>query len=108
DKRALGRGKRLQDDLLQAIEALRPDPQIPPDAPAARTYQLLALRYLGAQETTEVQRQLAIGKTGYYADHQRALDAVASLLWERWPPANVDELASPSLPPAPEPEPRPV
>jgi non-specific serine/threonine protein kinase len=84
DRRAPGRGKRLQDELTQAIEALKPDTQVPTDSPAARNYYLLVRRYMDAQETTEVQRHLAIGKTEYYADHQHALDAVASVLWERW------------------------
>jgi predicted ATPase len=89
DKRASGRGQRLQDDLLQAIEALRPSLQVPNDAPSARNYQLLTNRYVEAQEATEVQHRLAIGKTEYYADQQRALDAVASVLWERWCPEPV-------------------
>jgi non-specific serine/threonine protein kinase len=95
DKRASGRGKRLQDDLLQAIEALKPSPQVPGDAVAARTYQLLVGRYVDAEETTEVQRRLAIGKTEYYADHQRALNAVASILWERWRPEASEEAKPP-------------
>jgi non-specific serine/threonine protein kinase len=86
DKRASGRGKRLQDDLLQAIEALKPSPQVASEAAAARTYQLLVCRYVDALNLTEVQRRLAIGKTEYYADHQRSLDAVASVLWELWQP----------------------
>jgi non-specific serine/threonine protein kinase len=95
DKRVPGRGKRLQEELLQAIEAMRPDSQVPADSAAARSYQLLARRYVDALDTTEVQRQLAIGKTEYYADHQRALDAVASVLWERWQPKTTAEPAPP-------------
>ena len=93
DKQASGRGKRLQDELLRAIHGLQPDPAISAVA-AQRTYRLLALRYVEAQEATDVQKQLAIGKTEYYADHQRALDAVASVLWERWQPERSGESAS--------------
>jgi non-specific serine/threonine protein kinase len=93
DKRPPGRGKRLQDELFQAIEALRPDSQVPADSPAARNYQLLTRRYVDALDVSDVQRQLAIGKTEYYADHQRALDAVASVLWERWQPESTEEPA---------------
>jgi non-specific serine/threonine protein kinase len=104
DKRAPGRGKRLQDDLLQAIEALQPDSQVPADSAATRNYQILARRYLDALETAEVQRQLAIGKTEYYADHQRALEAVASLLWERWQPERTEEPTPGQAHPLPAPQ----
>jgi non-specific serine/threonine protein kinase len=104
DKRAPGRGKRLQDELLQAIEALGPDPKVSADSSIARTYQLLNRRYVEALDTTEVQRQLAIGKTEYYTDHQRALDAVASVLWERWQPETVEEPEPRQARSRPEPE----
>jgi predicted ATPase len=101
DRRAPGRGKRLQDDLNQAIEALRPDPGVPDDSPAVRRYQLLARRYVEGLEAVEVQQQLAIGKTEYYANHQDALEAVASLLWERWQPDGAGAPAQPSAVPVP-------
>jgi ATP-dependent Clp protease ATP-binding subunit ClpA len=85
-RRSAGRGKRLQEDLIQAIEALRPGTGVRTDSLAARRYQLLAQRYLEGQDVADVQKQLAIGKTEYYAELQQALDAVASYLWERWHP----------------------
>jgi non-specific serine/threonine protein kinase len=53
---------------------------------AGRGYQLLVQRYVEGDEPAEVQSKLAIGKTEYYVEHQRAIEAVTSWLWERWGP----------------------
>jgi non-specific serine/threonine protein kinase len=108
EKRSTGRGKILQDALLAAIEAMRPDHDAPAASPAGRTYQLLVRRYVEGEEAGEVQRQLAIGKTEYYAEHQRAVEAIASWLWERWQPTGpvmpaAVEASSKPLPAAPTP-----
>jgi non-specific serine/threonine protein kinase len=82
-KRSTGRGKTLQDTLLAAVEAMRPAADARGDGIAGRSYQLLVQRYVDGGEAAEVQSKLAIGKTEYYAEHQRAIDAVTSWLWER-------------------------
>src|SRR5262249_21568281 len=60
-----GRGKKLQDELLAAIQALRPERQ----RPVGRSYALLALRYVEALEAGEVQRRLAVSRSEYYLEH---------------------------------------
>jgi non-specific serine/threonine protein kinase len=93
-RRTDSRGKSLQDSLLAAIEVMRPAADRPADPVQGRAYQLLVRRYVEGEEPTDVQKTLAIGKTEYYAEHQRAIDAVSSWLWERWRPT----APSPSLP----------
>jgi hypothetical protein len=45
-----------------------------------RAYQLLTWRYVEGLSVLAVQEKLALSKSEYYRDHQRALAAVASLL----------------------------
>jgi hypothetical protein len=103
ENRSAGRGRILQDTLLAAIEAMRPAPDAPADSPAGRSYQLLVRRYVEGEEAGDVQRWLAISKTEYYAEHQRAIEAIASWLGERWQPRHShvvaeSPLAVPALP----------
>ncbi len=78
------RGKRLLQALLDAIEALRPAAGTSTESRAWRSYRLLELRYIEGLSVVEVMDQLAIQKTQYQRDHARALEAVASLLRDRW------------------------
>jgi hypothetical protein len=94
-KRSSSRGKTLQDTLLAAVEAMRPGAEDRGDLLVGRGYQLLVQRYVEGEEATEVQSKLAIGKTEFYAEHQRAIEAVTSWLWERWGPI----AAEPTRPP---------
>jgi hypothetical protein len=102
DKRTVGSGKLLQDTLLATIEALRPGPNTPANAASGRSYQVLVERYVEGNDVEDVQATLAIGKTEYYAEHQRAIEAVTSLLWERWRPSSATEPAPPPANPVPE------
>jgi non-specific serine/threonine protein kinase len=82
-------GKRLRQALLEALEALRPDPRTAGAVGAARdqpgrSHHLLTLRYVEGLTPAEVQARLAVGRSEYFREHQRGLDALASLLRERW------------------------
>ena len=82
-------GKRLRQALLEALEALRPDPRTAGAVGAARdqpgrSHHLLALRYVEGLPPAGVQARLAVGRSEYFREHQRGLDALASLLRERW------------------------
>ncbi|MBI2938914.1 MAG: response regulator [Chloroflexi bacterium] len=78
------RGKLLLQGLLDAIRSLRPVDGTPADSRAWRTYRLLELRYIEGDSAGEASNQLGLAKTQYHKDHARALEAIASLLWERW------------------------
>jgi predicted ATPase len=77
-------GKALQEALTEAVEALRPRRGAVADPAIARGHRLLVLRYVDALPVREVQRRLAVGRSLYFEEHRRALEAVASLLRERW------------------------
>jgi len=84
---AVLRGKLLGQTLLETIESLRPIAGTSSDSRAWRSYRLLELRYCEGLGVGEVPVRLDISKTQYQRDHARALEAVASLLWDRWRPA---------------------
>ncbi|HEX2035042.1 MAG TPA: AAA family ATPase [Chloroflexota bacterium] len=76
-------GVALRQLLLDAIARLRPDATTSEpggDASKRRAYRLLELRYVEALAPPAVQQQLGIEKSQYYREHQRALDAVVSVL----------------------------
>lgn len=73
----------LRKHLIAAIEGLKPDPQVAPNARAWRPYHTLQLRYVEAHDAAEVQRQLAISKSQYYREHEAALASLVALLWEQ-------------------------
>jgi CheY-like chemotaxis protein len=81
---AVARGKRLRQALLDAIESLQPGAGGIVPAHAWRTYRILELRYVEGNEVADVIAQIALSKSQYHREHNRALHAVASLLWENW------------------------
>jgi non-specific serine/threonine protein kinase len=82
--RAPGRAQALRQILIQAIEATRPIGSADRTVPGSLTYQVLTLRYVEALEPTVVQQRLGVGRSEFYREHQRGIDAVVSLLRERW------------------------
>jgi predicted ATPase len=74
----------LQRSLVAAIEALRPGPTVAEESRAWRAYRVLALRYVEGMAIADVQRRLALSRSEYYREHQRALEALVALLRERW------------------------
>jgi CheY-like chemotaxis protein len=98
----IARGRLLRQRLLDAVDSLRPEGGLDADARACRAHRILELRYLEGVEAGDVMRQVALGKTQYHREHNRALEAVASVLWDQWcvpkrssgPPAGVQREAS--------------
>jgi predicted ATPase len=82
--RAPGRAQALRQILIQAIEATRPIGSADRTVPGSLTYQVLTLRYVEALEPAVVQQRLGVGRSEFYREHQRGVDAVVSLLRERW------------------------
>lgn len=92
-------GRRLRQELLDAIEALHPGPGVTTTSRAWRAYRILELRYIGGLDVAHVIEQVALGERQYHREHRRALQAVASLLWERWRlsdrwPQDADDLST--------------
>lgn len=76
--------RRLRQALLDAVNALQPGAEDVASPYAWRSYRLLELRYVEENDVAEVMELMALSKSQYHREHNRALDAVASLLWEKW------------------------
>ena len=77
------RAKMLRQILLQAIEELKPEADIPVRSPEWRGYRILYQRYVEGLDTEEITAELAISRSQFYREHRKAVDAVAALLWDR-------------------------
>ena len=77
------RSRLLRQALLDAIATLDPGPAVATTSRAWRAYRILELRYLEDRQVADTVELMALGKTQYHREHQRALRAVASVLWER-------------------------
>jgi sugar lactone lactonase YvrE len=77
----------LHEQLLVAIERLKPGPQVDPSARAWRPYRVLQLRYVEGSDPTEVQHRLALSKSQYYREHEAALVSLVALLHAQSPQA---------------------
>src|SRR5262249_3948048 len=72
--RARGPAGALRAALTEAVAALRPGDGVA-GAAVERGHALLALRYLEGLAPAEVQRRLAIGRSLYFEEHRRAVEA---------------------------------
>lgn len=80
---AVSGAQALRRVLLDTIETLRPEGQIPYTAREWRPYRVLFSRYVQRQGTPAILLDLAISERQYQREHSRALDAVTDLLWQR-------------------------
>jgi CheY-like chemotaxis protein len=67
----------------EAIERLRPGLPVAFHSKAARTYNILSMRYVVQQQTAEVIKQLALSERQFYRDHPKAIHSLSGILWER-------------------------
>ena len=70
--------------LLEAIEALKPNPETPPQANAWRVYQILYERYTEQFSQEEVATHLALGTRQLRRLEGRALRVLADYLWTHY------------------------
>ncbi|MFP3897266.1 MAG: response regulator [Anaerolineales bacterium] len=77
-----GRRRALRDALIQAIEDLKPDPQVPRHARAWRIYELLRLRYVEQRTQEESAARLAITVRHLAREQKKAVRLLARRLWE--------------------------
>jgi hypothetical protein len=78
-------GLSLQQFLVDAVESLQPS-RLNPTSRAARGHRLLVARYVDARQVMEVCEILGIGQSEYYREHNRALQALTSVLESRLAP----------------------
>jgi CheY-like chemotaxis protein len=88
------RGRAVQRALLDGIATLKPiDAAGSPHA--WRTYRYLFLRYVQALPPGEVADELAISQRQARRTYREAIDALASVLWDRVGPAGAADTAAP-------------
>jgi len=80
------RAWRLHHLLLEVIGDLAPGPQVPVLSRQWRRHRLLTLRYVDALEPDAVMEELSISRRHYYREHNLAMEALATILWERRQP----------------------
>lgn len=78
------RGRALQRAVLRDIEALKPDSSVAPSALPWRTYNLLRMRYIEGRFVKEIMNYLQLGDRQLRRENQRAIAALASILWDEW------------------------
>jgi CheY-like chemotaxis protein len=77
--------QQLRKQLLEALETLRPQDNIPYHRPEWMGYRVMQLRYVEGMRQAEICRELGLGHTSFYNHLRAALDAVVSVLWSRLP-----------------------
>lgn len=88
---AAQRSKEMRRVLLNAIRSLRPAHGVPAQSADWRAYRILELRYIEGLPPREVMEAVALGKSQYYREQARAVDAVSAILWETWQAHAVDD-----------------
>ncbi len=75
---------QLHHILSNVIEELDPGPRAPIFSREWRRYRLMVLHYLEGLDPQAVADELGISRRHYYREHEAALKAIASILWNRY------------------------
>ncbi|MCX7838453.1 MAG: response regulator [Anaerolineae bacterium] len=78
----LTRAQRLRAWLKNAIEQLKPAPDLPSHAPEWRGYLALRYRYVQRMNPLNIESELGISERQFYRELNKGLEALAALLWE--------------------------
>ena len=78
------RAQALRELVVDALESLQPDASVTSGRAERLAYDVLRLRYIECLTPDQVGEELGIGHTSYYRYHRDALEALVSLLWERF------------------------
>ncbi len=79
------RAQRLRVALLDCVETLRPQDYVRPASSAARAYAILTHRYIDELSMEDIAGRLSLSRRQVYREHERGIDAIGSLLLERYP-----------------------
>jgi CheY-like chemotaxis protein len=79
-----GRAEQLREMLVEAIEALRPSGEAEPcpNSLEWRPYLVLRGRYVDGASLAQLQERLALSARHLRREHSRAIQAVATLMWD--------------------------
>lgn len=78
------RAQALRELVVDALESLQPGVPSSGGRTDRLGYDVLRLRYIECLTPDQVGEELGISHTSYYRCHREALDALVSLLWERY------------------------
>jgi len=78
------RSQNVRQMVIETIRAMRPAPGAPARSPDWRAYRILELRYLDGLSPTEVMAELALGRSRYFQEQARVLEAFTQRLWDVW------------------------
>lgn len=81
---AVTTGQRLREILREALEALRPNGNLPYGRPEWLGYRAMWLRYVECLDQDETCRELGVSRASFYRHHRDAFEAITSILWERF------------------------
>ncbi|MCX6020975.1 MAG: AAA family ATPase [Chloroflexi bacterium] len=79
DSASLAAARALRQQLISAIEELRPPPTTAPEHRTGRAAELLRLRYVVGLPVKQVCERLGISPPHYYRQHNLAIEALAAL-----------------------------
>lgn len=77
------RGQNLRRLLINAILSLSPQPGTPAQSPDWRAYRILELHFIEGQTPAQVMKALGLGRTLYFREKARMVEALTRMLWER-------------------------
>ena len=77
------RAAEVRQMVFAAIDALGQEADAPRPSRQDRLYQILRLRYIEQQPTTETLNRLALSERQYYREHQRAIQTISQILWDQ-------------------------
>lgn len=81
-----GRIQTLRESFRSAINFLRPPEETPSNAPEWRCYKILTLRFLQSKEWHLIEDELGLSQRQVQRDLKKGLDALISILWDRYAP----------------------
>lgn len=77
------RGQTLRRLLINAILSMAPEPGTPAQSPDWRAYRILELHFIEGQTPAQVMRTLGLGRTLYFKEKARMVEALTQVLWEQ-------------------------
>jgi hypothetical protein len=85
-------GRALREALTRAIGQI--DPADGRADSGSRPYRLMKARYVDGEPIASVRDRLTIGRSEYFREHARGLDAVATILRREWSGGSVEEASA--------------
>jgi CheY-like chemotaxis protein len=72
----------IRHTMLNAIEDLKSENKSQLTSRQNRLYNILLLRYVEEQATSEILNQLVLSERQYYREHQRAIQTISQIIWD--------------------------